>query len=118
IAFGNPTDDRYGKFIGDFLKSGDKSTFPIASVFLNHWHRVTSVGHLWENDQLGSSLFGPSGKISNFGNICLRIAERARDLSDGNFHSIVILIEAKNLRSTLQRSRTQKQVRDVSPRST
>ena len=66
-------------------------------VLLDHWHRITSVSHLRENDQFGASLFGPPRKIANFGKICLRIAERTRDLGDGNFHSIVILSEAKKL---------------------
>ena len=57
-------------------------------MLLDHWHRVTSVSHLWENDQFGASLFGPPRKIANFGKICFRIAERTRDLGDGDFHSI------------------------------
>ena len=82
-------------------------------VLLDYWHRVTGVSHLRENDQLGANLLGPPRKIVNLGQIRFRMAERTRNLGDCNFHSIVILSEAKNLRSILQRSPKQKQVRDV-----
>ena len=55
-------------------------------VLLDHWHRITSVSHLRKNDQFGASLFCSARKIPNFGKICLRIAERARDLGNGDFH--------------------------------
>ncbi len=69
----------------------------MVGVLLDYWHRVTSVSHLWENDQLGASLFGPAGKIANFGKICFRITERTRNLGDGNFHSIVILSRERRI---------------------
>jgi hypothetical protein len=64
-------------------------------VLLDHWHRVTRVSHLGKNDQLGARLLSSAGKVANFGQIRFRIAERARDLSNSDFHFIVILSEAK-----------------------
>jgi len=55
-------------------------------VLLDHWHRVTGINHLWENDQLGVDVFCPARKIDNLGQIRFRIAERARDLSNSDLH--------------------------------
>src|SRR4051812_23279646 len=89
MAFGYAADHRHRKFIGDCLKAGHKSGFPMSGVLLDHWHRITSVSHLWKNDQFGASLFGPKRKIANLRQILFRIAERAGDLGNSDFHCCV-----------------------------
>src|SRR5262249_17526154 len=81
------------------LKVDNKTGFPMIGVFLDHWHRVTGVSHLRKDDQFSTCFFGASGKFANFGEIRFRITEGARDLGNCDFHWIVILSGAKNLRS-------------------
>ena len=71
----------------------------MTGMLLDDWHRVTGVSHLWKYDQFGASFFGTLRKVANFGEIRFRITERTSNLSDCDFHRIVILSKAKNLGS-------------------
>src|SRR5215211_1174077 len=77
---------------GDLAKTGNKSAVPLIGVLLDYWHRVTGVGHLRKDDQLGAEVFCPARKIVNLGQIRFRIAERTRNLGDCDFHSIATRI--------------------------
>src|ERR1041385_3302510 len=97
----NATDDRDRNSFRDFLDARNKSICPIARMLSDHWHRVTGVSHLRENDQLRARLvFGAARKVADLKKIRFGITERTGNLGDGDFHlmyGIVMLSGAKHL---------------------